>query len=146
GNLGHVAEQHGRRSHDLDGDGTKLRDCVGTGIELHYIISAADASVAGGENDVRALQRCHGISRGQPLSGERLRVKVDDNLPFLAAKRSRGRKSGNGEQPHPDKVQSIVIELLFRKRRAGNGELSYGDVGGAELDDAGRGAPWRGNT
>ena len=89
GNLSHVAEQHGRRSHDFDGDGTKLRHCVGTGIELHHIISAADTSVAGGENDIRALKRRHSISRGQPLSGERLRVKVDDDLPLLAAKRSR---------------------------------------------------------
>ena len=62
GNFGNVAQQNGSGSYDLNGDAAEPGDRIRTGIELHAVISPADARVSGGKNHIRALQRSDHVS------------------------------------------------------------------------------------
>ena len=60
----------------------------------------------------------HRVGRRQPARGELAQVEVDVHLPLLAAVGRRGGQAWDGEELHPDEVQAVVVELLFRKNLA----------------------------
>ncbi len=136
-NAGHVAEQNRRTPDHLDRNRVELLHRRWTGVHQNGVLAVADPGGARGDDHIGRLQRVDHVRRGEPFRRQRPRIDVHVDLALLASERRWARKTGNGEQSHPDEIEPVVEDLLFGEGFAGSGQLSDRDVGGVELDDVG---------
>ena len=104
-------------------------------VQTDIVFRRADLGGARGQHQALQVHRGQQVLRRQAFRLQQAGVHIDHHLPLLAAVRIRHDGSGNRDQLRTQKVETQIVELVFRKSLTGEAQLQNGNAGCAEVDD-----------
>src|SRR6185369_3222981 len=104
----------------LNRDAVKLLDGLRSRIgDVDVVFLGTDLGCARRQNQILGADRSDNVESGKTLGLQRCSVQVDLHLALLAAIWIWHGSSLNGDQSRADKIEAIVVQLLFRDTFAG---------------------------
>src|SRR4051794_10123977 len=134
GHLADIAYRYGRAIEYTNRQSIEPVHARGAGIQLHIVLAITQPRRARRHDHVGRLQRVHDIDRGKPFRLQSRLIKVDVDLPRLAAKRTGRGQTWDREQSDADEVQAVVVDLLLGQRLTGQRHLYDRHIRRVELD------------